>query len=192
MMPLTGIVLAGGKSSRMGTDKGLLDYKGKRLVEYSIDLLRYYCNYLIISTNNPEYKRFGLPIAADEFPEKGPAGGLFSALRKSSTDWNLVLACDMPFIKRSLLDALLSDPANSYGVVPLHDGLFEPLAAVYHKNMEVFLADAIQKNFLSMHRIIKSAGVRFLQVENMLDEFPDMFKNLNYPNDYDSLNNEKV
>jgi molybdopterin-guanine dinucleotide biosynthesis protein A len=189
MMPLTGIVLAGGKSSRMGTDKGLLNYKGKRLVEYSIDLLRGYCNDLIISTNNPEYSHFGIPTVADEFSEKGPAVGIFSALKKSSTDWNLVLACDMPFLNRSLVDALLSNLEHPCGVVPLHDGLFEPLAAVYHKRMEIIMADAIRENHLSMHQIIKSAGVRFLQVENLLKEFPLLFENLNYSFDIEASTN---
>jgi molybdenum cofactor guanylyltransferase len=192
MMPLTGIVLAGGKSSRMGTDKGLLHYKGKRLVEYSVDLLRVYCNDLIISTNNPEYEQFGLPVVADEFLEKGPAGGIFSALKKSSTDWNLVLACDMPFLNRKFMDVLLSNTGNSKGVVPVHDGLIEPLAAVYHKSMEITLADAIRENNLSMHRIIKSAGLKFLQVEQLLVEFPNMFDNLNYPYENDSLKNEEA
>jgi molybdenum cofactor guanylyltransferase len=183
MVQLTGIVLAGGKSSRMGTDKGLLDYKGKKLVEYSFDLLSNYCNELIISTNNPEYKQFGITTVTDEFPEKGPAGGIFSALKKSSTDWNLVLACDMPFLNRYFIDALLSKLGNCSGVVPLHDGLCEPLAAVYHKRLEDTLAIAIRDNHLSMHRIIKSTGVILLPVENMLKEFPLLFENLNYPFD---------
>lgn len=185
-MHITGIVLAGGKSSRMGTDKGLLNYKGKKLVEYSIDLMRKYCNDLIISTNNPEYRQFGIPALEDEFPEKGPAGGIFTALKKSITDWNLVVACDMPFLNRNFMDTLLSGSGNSCGVVPVHDGLFEPLAALYHKSLAVTLADAIKNDHLSMHRIIRSANVSLLPVENLLKEFPLLFENLNYPLETDA------
>ena len=191
-MHITGIVLAGGKSSRMGTDKGLLVYKGKKLVEYSIDLLKGYCNDLIISTNNPEYGQFGIPVHADEFPGKGPAGGLFSAMKGSSGDWNLVLACDMPFLNRPLLDVLLSNLGNCRGVVPVHEGLIEPLAAVYHKSMEVTLTDALKENHLSMHQILKSARVNFLPVENLLIEFPFLFKNLNNLSDIESCTNASV
>jgi molybdenum cofactor guanylyltransferase len=186
MLKLTGIVLAGGKSSRMGTDKGLLDYKGKKLVEYSFDLLSNYCNALIISTNNPEYRQFGITTVTDEFPEKGPAGGIFSALKKSSTDWNLVLACDMPFLNRRIIDALLNNLGNNNAVVPLHDGLIEPLVAAYHKSMEVALADAILVDHLSMHQILKLHGASFLPVEDLIKEFPNMFDNLNNPSDVEA------
>jgi molybdopterin-guanine dinucleotide biosynthesis protein A len=138
---------------------------------------------VIISTNNPEYNQFGINTVADEFPEKGPAGGLYSALKKSQNDWNLVLACDMPFLNRRFVDALLSNIENSRGVVPVHGGLIEPLAAVYHKSLEAALADAIKDSHLSMHQIIKSARINFLPMEYLLTEFPFMFENLNNPLD---------
>jgi molybdenum cofactor guanylyltransferase len=191
-MHITGIVLAGGKSSRMGTDKGLLLYKGKKLVEYSIDLLKMYCNELIISTNNPEYEQFGIPVHADKFPGKGPAGGIFSALKESSGDWNLVLACDMPFLNRPLMDVLLSNLVNCSGVVPVHDGLIEPLAAVYHKSIEVTLTKAFKENHLSMHHVLNSAKVNFLPVENLLKEFPFLFTNLNKLSDIGSCTNASI
>jgi molybdenum cofactor guanylyltransferase len=186
MLHLTGIVLAGGKSSRMGTDKGLLDYKGKKLVEYLIDLLSGYCNELILSTNNPEYKQFGITTVADEFQEKGPAGGIFSALMKSSTEWNLLLACDMPFLNRQFIDALLANIGNNNGVVPVHNNLIEPLAALYHKSLCLTLADAIHKDHLSMHQILKSARINFLPVEDLLKDFPFLFRNINASSDIEA------
>ncbi|HPG34509.1 MAG TPA: molybdenum cofactor guanylyltransferase, partial [Lentimicrobium sp.] len=72
---ITGIVLAGGKSTRMGTDKGLMIFQGKPLVMYSIDLLSMFCGRILISSNNPEYAKFGYEIIADELPGAGPMAG---------------------------------------------------------------------------------------------------------------------
>ncbi len=115
-MRLTGIVLAGGKSSRMGTDKGLLDFRGKKLVQHPLDLLGPYCHEIFISTNNRDYSLFGFPLIKDTLRGKGPVAGLITALGASSGDWNLVVGCDMPFLQPEFIDLLIS----SAGDYPLH------------------------------------------------------------------------
>lgn len=97
---ITGIILAGGKSSRMGKDKGLCDFKGKALVSYAIETLRPLCGNLMISANYfPEkYAEFDLPVIADEVKNIGPMGGILSCLKQSHTQHNLVLSCDTPFV----------------------------------------------------------------------------------------------
>ena len=127
MITIAGIILAGGKSTRMGEDKGLIFFNGKRLVEYSIDLLRNYCNRVIISSNNKAYREFGFPVVKDIISGIGPISGVTSALKNSPGEWNFILACDLPFLNGQLLDRLLNARGNSMGVVPVHHGLMEPL-----------------------------------------------------------------
>ena len=82
MEKITGILLAGGRSSRMGSDKGLLDFRGRLLAEYPLALLQKHCGTIIISSNNPEYGQFGYPVVADERMDCGPAGALATTLSR--------------------------------------------------------------------------------------------------------------
>ena len=180
---VTGIILAGGKSSRMGTDKGLMDFNGSKLVEYPLGLLMKHCNEIIISTNNPDYKQFNAQIAEDEFPDKGPAGGLASALAGSSSDWNIVVACDMPFLPWKLFSNLLNCRKGTEGVIPLHKGYIEPLSAIYHRRMADVFFTAVKSDNLSLYKIIETTNIFCFPVNELLEEFPGMFTNFNVPED---------
>jgi molybdenum cofactor guanylyltransferase len=125
----TGIILAGGKSERMGKDKGLMDWKGKQLVQYSIEALRPFCDHMIISTNNDEYARFGIPLVKDEYPNIGPMGGLHAGLKASKTEHNLFMSCDMPLVDEEVISLLLESVKNHQAVVPVVDGRLIPVCA---------------------------------------------------------------
>ncbi len=94
----TGIILAGGQSSRMGKEKGLMRWKGKTLIEHAIAILSPLCENIIISANNDHFDSFGYPVVGDLFPGCGPMGGIFSVLTKSETLNNLVIPSDTPFV----------------------------------------------------------------------------------------------
>jgi molybdenum cofactor guanylyltransferase len=187
MQDLTGIILAGGKSSRLGSDKGLFEFNGKKLIEYPLNVLRKYCSELIISANDSNYEQFGEIVVADEIPDKGPVGGITSCLKKSTGNWNLVLACDMPFINQAFIDYLLENLEGHSGVVPFHHGWMEPLAAVYHKNLTALFSDALKNNDLSLYQIVQSSNIPLLPVENLLLEFPQLFSNFNTPSDLEKI-----
>ena len=104
---LTGIILTGGKSSRMGEDKGLMDFDGKRLIEYPIQLLSLFCDNILISANNDQYQEFGFPTIADGYAGMGPAAGMIASLKHSKTTWNLIVGCDMPFLEVEFIAELL-------------------------------------------------------------------------------------
>ena len=94
---VTGIILSGGASRRMGQDKGLTLYRNKELIQYSIELLTPLCSQIIISSNDPtNYSKFGKQIVPDIIKGVGPIGGIFSSLKFTSTSGNLILSCDMP------------------------------------------------------------------------------------------------
>ena len=87
-MSLTAIILSGGKSTRMGQDKGLMEIKGKPMIQYVIDNITPVCSQIIISANQDEYKKFGYPVINDNIMDTGPAGGIGSSLPLSSNDKN--------------------------------------------------------------------------------------------------------
>ena len=178
-----GIILAGGKSSRMGQDKALLDFQGKRLIDYAIDLLSPICSGLLISVNQPGYEQFGFEIVADHFKGCGPIGGLHAALRASKYDWNLVVSCDTPFLSQKLFDLLLQSKDGCQAVIPKHENGVEPLVALYHKNLGGFLEQKILQGDFKLQKLIREQKVNFLDVSDLLNDHPNLFNNLNSPAD---------
>ena len=106
-MEVTGIILAGGKSSRMGTDKGLLKLNGKSMVEYVIDALTEMCSRVLIVSNNIEYRRYGIDVVKDIYEDKGPLGGLYSGLMNSNSQVNICVSCDIPNVNADVFKFLL-------------------------------------------------------------------------------------
>jgi len=146
---LTGIILAGGKSSRMGKDKGMTLLNGKPLIAYAIETLKSVCDHIIISANSSDYKQFGYPVQADLYPDCGPIGGIFSGLKCSKTDMNLVLSCDIPLVSKDLLTYIIDHSDKDKVCVPVHDKEYiEPLCACYPKTSIYLLEELIkQKNY---------------------------------------------
>ncbi len=176
---ITGILLAGGKSSRMGKEKGLVEFRGKPLVQYGIDLLSTFTDRIIISSGNPGYIPFGYEIFPDEVPGQGPAAGLAAALKKSATPWNIILACDLPFLEGEFIEELLNAALGYQAVVPMHNGKMEPLAALYHRNLGTIFREAIANENLALHKILLPCRVNYLRTELMIEKYPNLFVNLN-------------
>ena len=176
---ITGILLAGGKSSRMEKEKGLVEFRGKPLIQYSIDLLCSFTDRIIISSGNPDYLPFGYEMIPDEVTGKGPASGLAAALKNSATPWNIVLACDLPFIEREFIGELLNATPNFQAVVPMHNGNMEPLAALYHKDLGKIFGEAVADGNLALRHILRSCRVKYFEADPMMEKYPNLFANLN-------------
>ena len=182
---VTGIVLAGGASSRMGKDKGLCDFKGKPLVSYAIDILQPLCDNIIISSNNiNDYQRFGLPVYEDIYKNIGPIGGIYTCLKKSSTIANLVVSCDTPFLISSVLKFVLENSDNYDVVAPKHGkSFYEPLAAYYSKSIVNLIEESINAKdykLINFFDKIRFLGLNVGGIEGYTDS---IFKNLNSPED---------
>ncbi len=181
---LTGIVLAGGKSSRMGQEKGLLFFRGKPLIRYSLNLLKPFCNEIIISANAPAYPSFGYPVFSDEIAGIGPMGGLYTALRMSSHKGNIVVPCDTPFLNDAFLKFLLSALQGQSAVIPVHpDGKVEPLCGYYSKENVPLIEKAIKKGNYTLTDYLKNNGAFFLSMEGIPFYQPRLFANMNTPDD---------
>lgn len=185
---VTGIVLAGGKSSRMGEDKSLLNLNGKSLIEYSISALKPLCKEVIISSNQFVYDFTGCAVWPDEMAIQAPMIGIYSCLKRSTTDLNIVLTCDMPMVTTDFLAHLL---ANSEGVeitVPVRHGSLEPLCGIYRKSAINSLNKCILEGDFSMRKGIRLSSHRLINLES--DDFangPNLFWNINTPADFAAI-----
>ncbi len=191
---LTGIILAGGKSSRMGKDKGLCEFNGKALVTYAIETLRPLCSHLIISANHfPEkYEQYGIPVIADEIKDIGPMGGIYTCLKNSTTQHNLVLSCDTPFVGTILLKHLLSQIQNEQIVSPAHHTfLIEPLSAYYSTNVLNQIQLAIKQKDYKLINLFKRVRYKSVLMDQLAPFNADSsFLNINRPEDL--LTAEKI
>ena len=133
----TAVILAGGDSGRMGADKSMLAINGKPMIEHICEQLRPHFTEIIISANDAEkYAFLGLPVVADEVPNRGPLMGIVSALEHASYETVFVTACDIPDIDVDLVGRLLRASVGCDGAVPVAgDSEYEPLFAVYRKSV---------------------------------------------------------
>lgn len=134
---ITGIILAGGKSSRMGSDKGLLMLNDKTFIQYSIDALKPLVSEIIIVSDTPEYDAFGLKRITDITKDAGPVSGIYSGLEASKTELNLILSCDIPLITSEVLQLLTNAIEDTSDIIQVEsNGKSMPLIALYKKTVK--------------------------------------------------------
>ena len=184
---ITGIILAGGKSSRMGKDKGMCNFKDKPLVEYAIDALKPFCGKILLSTNLTEgYEKYGLELINDEIKEIGPMGGIYSCLKKSKTKHNFVLSCDTPFIGKQLVKFIVDNISDDFDIVaPVHENSYlEPLCAYYNNSVMTNMNAFIERGDFKLMGLLKSLRLKQLVIDNTLGFYNSkLFINLNTSED---------
>lgn len=166
-MDATVILLAGGKSTRMGQDKGLLELEGKPMIQHVIDRAKTLQLPILIVANNTEYAQFGLPVFADEIENKGPLGGIYTGLLHSSTALNLVISCDAPYVSLELMKHLLETAQeNRMEITVPKYGQLHPLIAVYHRNVLNRIKSAIDEHDLKVLNMLNRAKTGILDLTN--------------------------
>jgi molybdopterin-guanine dinucleotide biosynthesis protein A len=183
-MQITGIILAGGQSSRMGTDKAMLQINGKALLEKAIEICRPVCHEILISSNNSDHENFGYIIIPDEIKNCGPIGGIFSCLKKSETNWNFVISVDSAFVTEDFVQFLISETGVFDAVVPIHENGKEPLVAVYHKSCVPAILEQLKLKDYKMHHLLNVLNTKFTNADSWVKKYPAIFKNLNRPEDF--------
>jgi molybdopterin-guanine dinucleotide biosynthesis protein A len=186
--PVSIAILAGGESSRMGQDKGLLHLLGIPLIERVLLQVDGLSDKVMLVTNQPdEYRRFGVRMRTDARPGTGPLGGVYSALHYATHDCILVLSCDMPFVSRPLLEYMLSVAPGWDAVVPrLGDSeRIEPLRAVYSKNCIEAILTALDAGRRRVVSFFESVNVRYVEIDDIerFDPGAGTFFNINTPAD---------
>ncbi|MBW6483097.1 MAG: molybdenum cofactor guanylyltransferase [Vicingaceae bacterium] len=177
---ITVILLAGGKSSRMGADKGLLLINEKPMIQHIIDAVRVISNNIIIVSNQMEYTQFGFPVFEDRIKESGPLAGIYTGLVHSKTHQNIVLSCDVPYVSAALITFLMEQSSNFDVTIPQKKDRLHPLIGVYtqaclpvfknelkHQQLKVKLA--IEKMKLNIVDAALFADFNFMNINTPID-----------------------
>jgi molybdopterin-guanine dinucleotide biosynthesis protein A len=180
-----GFILAGGASSRMGTDKSQLRIEQQTFVEKISETLLQLTDLVTIVGRNDAR----LPSVPDIYPQWGALGGLHAALTACEREWAIVVACDLPFVTAELFQRLAELSVDHEAVVPLQpDGRPQPLAAFYRVNScrqrATALIEAGRRRPLDLLETVKTRWVEFAEITN-LTQADRFFVNINTPKDYD-------
>ncbi|MEJ5301750.1 MAG: molybdenum cofactor guanylyltransferase [Thermodesulforhabdaceae bacterium] len=148
MKSITGVILAGGKSSRFGRNKALEPFMGERLIDRSIRLIKEWSDPIFVVCQKPE-EYFGVEanLVADLIPDQGPLMGLYTALLFSPGEWIFLRAVDMPFLEKGFAELLIRRAleGNADVIVPVKSGQYEPLCACYNLRCIPHIKRAIEK-----------------------------------------------
>ena len=186
-------ILAGGQSSRMGSEKGLLLFAGKPLVLRVAKLVEFAGDAPVIIGPPGEYGGMGFRVVADDRRGVGIGGGplvgICTALRAATRGWNLIVACDLPFLTRDWLEFLISRALDSPAdvVIPLNVRGYEPLCAMYRKRCLDTIAAALARGVRKVTDGLVGLTIAAIAPDEWkgFDPRGQLFKNVNTPADYD-------
>ncbi|MFT4602168.1 MAG: molybdopterin-guanine dinucleotide biosynthesis protein A [Arenicella sp.] len=173
-------ILAGGKSSRMGEDKGLMSLFGKPMISYVITELSKLGLPMTISSNNPAYKRFDLPVVNDTLKDIGPLGGIHSALSRTKSKKVIIVSCDVPYVTAELISDMMKDSEGFEVVLPSFDGQIHPLIGIYDSTILPHIQKQAELGNLKITLAIESLK---LKLKDANDYEKINFKNLNSKSD---------
>jgi molybdopterin-guanine dinucleotide biosynthesis protein A len=151
------MILAGGKSSRLGVDKGLIKLDGTLTIVESIiaSLASLFDEILIVTNDRSLYEGFPAVVVEDLVEGKGPLGGIYSGLSASSHDLNFVVACDMPFMNLGLVNYIVRKPPDFDVVIPEIDGKLEALFARYSKRALPTISSHLDRDQLCVQDLLE-------------------------------------
>jgi molybdopterin-guanine dinucleotide biosynthesis protein A len=184
-MNYTGIILAGGNSSRMGQNKALMYLNGKRIIEYLFEMFSEFCCEVIISTNEPElYSFLKAKTQKDNYLNIGPIAGIQACLAVSSNEINFISSCDTPFVSKEMFLYLLEKSQNAKISTPTHFGISEPIIGMFRKETATDFENAIKQTIFSPSKTEKIIGQTFVEISDSEQIFNNkLFTNINTMDD---------
>jgi len=184
---IAGIILAGGKNTRMGgRDKAFLLVDGRTVFERTLSVLRECFAHVLVVSNKPEkFARFEVETARDELPSLGPLSGLHAGLGRIRAPYAFVTACDMPFLSPVPIRFLVSRVRDQEAVVPCWNGDFEPLHAVYAASLRPRIAQAVATGGRAVRDFLPRVRVEYIpeQVMSRVRGAAESLRNVNTPED---------
>ncbi len=185
-MDISGVILSGGDSKRMGKNKCLLKINNKTFINLQTEKLNKLCTQVFISVSKKnDYKKNN--IIVDKFYDIGPVSGIYSSLKKITTGYAVFLPCDMPLISMSILKTIIENIGNYDAVVPVCNKKIFPVSAVYSKKCIKTLKNNIAKKDYKLLNFLNNINVKYLRFDNNLKHF---FNNVNTQTDYKNLLDE--
>ena len=183
---ITGIILAGGKSSRMGQDKAFILFSGRPLIEVVIEnLSSLFKNLLIISNNQSLYAKYEIEVQPDILEGKGPLGGIHAGLHFSKTKYAFVTACDMPYLNPELVRFLSNETGDYDVIIPEFRQRLEPLCAIYSSNCIEPIEKHLSSGNLKITDFISQVNTCVINEKDVRSFDPEglSFVNINTPED---------
>lgn len=196
--PTTGIILAGGHSSRMGTNKALLKIKGEPIILLLIKKLEKFFNDIIIISNSPkEFEFTGKKVFEDFYPGFGPLAGIHSALKNSITEENFIISCDLLLITSDVIDYLLKFNTQKDAILYKEKSFVQPLCAIYNRKVYL-IAESLLKNYntnfdnnkkikLRVSDLLHKITVEEIPIENLPFYSDKLFFNMNTQKDFEEI-----
>jgi molybdopterin-guanine dinucleotide biosynthesis protein A len=197
---ITGIILSGGKSSRMGENKSLMKLGNRTVIEHTLSLMQSIFSEVILVTNTPdEYQFLNIPLFEDIYRYAGPLAGIHSALRNSKTEKNFIISCDIPLITKVMIEYIINYDTPHPITVTRADGYIQQLAGKYSNSL-IPKIDALlkiedketrdsnqKKRKCKVHSLLDLVGAEIIEARE-LDFYSDgIFLNMNRKEDYQHI-----
>jgi len=184
-----GAVLAGGKSTRMGTDKALLPINGRPMVQFAAETLStVFSNVIVVGADEEKFGFLNLPIAPDIFEGCGPLGGIHAALTFAKPRSVFVLSCDIPFIPSRLVDYIVRFDSAEGTRIATFEGMLQPLCGLYNSASLTAIEHDLHAGKYSILKTLQNLGHAEIPITPDLPFYaPRMFLNVNRPEDYQTL-----
>ena len=193
---ITGVILAGGKSSRYGKNKAFVEVNGTRLIERVVEILRPIFERIILITNSPQqYAYLNLPMYQDLIADLGPIGGIYTGLETISDEAGFFVACDMPFLNPALICHMLEIRGDYDAVVPRMGWKLESLHTLYTKQCIPAIRELIDSRIYQVMRSFSKIRVRYVDEEEIKSIDPELrsFLNINRPEELSGVQDlEKI
>jgi len=191
---ITGIILAGGKNSRMGLNKALLEIGGKRLIDIIISVYQQIFSEIIIVTNDPvSYTEFKeTEVVTDIYKGKGSLGGIYTGLFYAKNDYSFVAACDMPSLNKDFILFMIEQTDRHDIIVPELPEGFQALHAIYSRRCLPAIKKMILADNLKIAGLYKEMRLLKINEEKIkpFNEKGNIFININTPDDLKSYQND--
>jgi molybdopterin-guanine dinucleotide biosynthesis protein A len=186
MKTITAYIIAGGKSSRMGTDKGLLPLNRKPIVSHIYEtLVSIFDINVIVVSSDKKYDFLGCDRIEDVIKDKGPVGGIYSALLHSKTKLNFIVSVDVPLISVDLIQWIIDNHKEEFQLTQVEaDGKSSPLIAVYDKSLELIFKENLEQDQLRLRNVIESIKHQTLQVP---EKWKFQIQNINTKEEYQRI-----
>lgn len=182
---ISGVILAGGKSRRMGRNKAILTVRQQSLLDIMIDKMKSIFRYVTLSGSQATAYQTGLPVLEDIYPDCGPLAGIHAALKQTGGRGVFVIGCDMPLVPAGLIRYICSHNGADI-VVPRLGDYLEPLCALYYKSCLPLIEQALSQGRYKITGFFPRAQVKYLTAEEISRFAPpeEAFFNINTPEDW--------
>lgn len=185
MIKKSAVILSGGKNTRMNyKTKAFLEFRGNTFIERTLDAISDYEQKIISCNDVEKYKKFEdmALLVLDKFKEIGPIGGIYSSLKESEFQYSLVIASDMPFLNKEVLNHLGNYAFNNDALIPIVDGKIQPLCGIYKKDILSVIEKMINKKDYRLKNLLFNIDTKYININDK-----DNFSNINTVEEYEKL-----